>query len=194
MPTQGSAARKLERDIRVDSIRIDFSPDTDPDLSYLGEYTDRPKVIDLGAALSRGEVIQVHNGSDHRRYRYWNPCNSVASHRRELEKKGYSKGVAEEIARSYVRNDYDRMQAYDRGDWQMQGCVAKAKVSYSLPQGRRIEHFQSGGLWGIESDSDGSYLLEVAKEELFDLKNHLEVFGIPLEDFEQLAQQALGSI
>lgn len=65
----------------------------------------------------------------------------------------------------------------------MMGCTAKAEVSYSVGQGsRRSEWFTSGGLWGIESDSEQSYLSEVEQEQLNDLRSHLEQFGIAMPE------------
>jgi hypothetical protein len=42
-------------------------------------------------------------------------------------------------------------------------------------------------LWGIESDSGSDYLQEVAREELADLLQHCERFGIDCTDWDSLS-------
>ena len=41
----------------------------------------------------------------------------------------------------------------------------------------------SGGIWGIESDSDEKYLQQIEKEQLENLKQHLKQFNVNVEDF-----------
>jgi hypothetical protein len=63
----------------------------------------------------------------------------------------------------------------------MQGCHAVAIVSRPIGQGsRRLQTFQSSGLWGIESDLSDDYRREVESEQLDDLREHLAAFGIDL--------------
>ena len=40
-----------------------------------------------------------------------------------------------------------------------------------------IQRIQSGGLWGIESDSDKAYLKEIESEQLAELANELAACG-----------------
>jgi hypothetical protein len=54
------------------------------------------------------------------------------------------------------------------------GVVAHATVQL---RGYLTQQVRSGGLWGIESDSDGSYLAEVAKDELAELRKELHAMG-----------------
>lgn len=72
------------------------------------------------------------------------------------------------------------------------GIYVEAQVSYALNgpgcvgQGtRRLEWLKSGGLWGIDEDSKESYLKEVEREELADLKFHLQAFNVDVSDFEE---------
>ena len=77
-----------------------------------------------------------------------------------------------------ANQDKARLADYGAG-WWYQGCVATAYVSYSIGLGsRRCERLTSGGLWGIESDSDKSYKASVEGEQLRDLAEHLQAFGI----------------
>jgi hypothetical protein len=40
-----------------------------------------------------------------------------------------------------------------------------------------VQRIRSGGLWGIESDSDASYIAEVEQGELADLRSELKAVG-----------------
>lgn len=55
------------------------------------------------------------------------------------------------------------------------GIIAKCEVQSG--DSSTIQTLRSGGLWGVESDSDKSYLAEVATEELSSLRSELESFG-----------------
>ncbi len=89
-------------------------------------------------------------------------------------------GLPDEEIRKYCRQDYERAEALNRGEWAYIGIRAeaeivlgKATVSFSPYLAQTI---QSGGLWGIESDS-GDYLKEIATEELNSLKDELRAIG-----------------
>jgi len=83
-------------------------------------------------------------------------------------------GDTEENIRKYCRQDYKRMESFNRGDWYYLGIRADARVT--VLHGR-IQAITSGFLWGIESDSDREYLESVEKEELADLKLQLKALG-----------------
>jgi len=94
----------------------------------------------------------------------------------------------EEIEK-YIKQDRERLENYGR-TWGMIGIQAEATVSYPMENGsRRLEFFTSGGLWGIEDDCNGSYLEEVEKEELQNLKEHLQKFDIPIDNFESKIEE-----
>lgn len=105
----------------------------------------------------------------------------------------YAEVKNEKERQKYLKQDKDRLEAYNRDEWYMMGIVAEAEVSYPMDaQGnRRIERFSSGGLWGIDSDSDEKYIKEVEEEQLDDLKAHLEVFNVDTSDFKQKIQKHL---
>jgi len=90
----------------------------------------------------------------------------------------------------YEAQDAERRESYGLS-WHYIGIVAHAEVSYQYgPGSRRIERFESGGLWGIETDSEDSYLVEVATEQFSDLRRHLEVFGVDTSNFDEVASTA----
>ena len=74
-----------------------------------------------------------------------------------------------------VREDYDRTEALNRGEWSYLGIMAKAEIA--LPGSNVVQRIASGGLWGIESDSEAGYLAEVEAEELAGLRGELETIG-----------------
>lgn len=104
---------------------------------------------------------------DSREYRYFNgPIEDY-------------KGESPEDIRKYVRQDYDRMESLNNGQWCYIGIRADAEVL--VPMGEKphgvIQTITSGGLWGIESDSDSAYLDSIGKEELADLRGQLKALG-----------------
>lgn len=80
-----------------------------------------------------------------------------------------------ESAALAVDRDYENLRAWCNDEWHWIGIRAVAQVT--LDTNGVIQHLSSGGLWGIESDSDKAYFAEVAAEELADLKSTLEAAG-----------------
>jgi hypothetical protein len=142
--------------LNVDKLYIEHMPDESPDLSYLGEYSNTPAAVHIDRK-ERGE--QGRN-----EYRYFNLGHGDAD---------------------YIEQDYKRYEAYNRGEWYCIGIQAVAVVSYPTGNGnRRLETFASSVLWGIESDSDKNHMGEVEREQLNELKSHLEAFNIPLPELQ----------
>jgi hypothetical protein len=146
--------------IRIERVFIRHKIDEQPDLTNLGNYsnTNQP-----------GAIFRANAGT--REFRYFIPAMT-----------GEQTGNPDS-----PRQDFERMEAYNRGDWQSLGVFAEAIVSYpDSPNCRRTERFTSSGLWGVESDS-GDYIAEVEKEQLAELKDHLAVFCVDTSNFEELA-------
>jgi len=92
-------------------------------------------------------------------YTYFNPCNPERG-----------------------QEDYKRMKAYERDEWHMVGVFAKATIEVHTKDGDILQTITSGGLWGIESDSDPDYIeQEVGYEEYCKLIRILDALGIPEE-------------
>jgi len=72
-----------------------------------------------------------------------------------------------------AEQDYARMEALNNGQWEFIGIRACADVTI----GNTRQSIYSGGLWGIESDSEASYLKEVESEELASLRETLYELG-----------------
>lgn len=80
--------------------------------------------------------------------------------------------------RKYVAQDYARMERGNAGDWCLIGIRAEAEYSVGTSRnGYLAQEITSGGLWGIESDSEESYLKSVEDEELTDLSVQLKGIG-----------------
>lgn len=183
---------------RIEEIKIIHSPDCDTDLSFIGEYTDdmEPGII----VRQYGEFYEklpaeMERDTDGKFYRKGAP--DVPPTGREYRgfrpyAGGEKPGSADYYKYGY--QDFKHMEQIERGNLQFIGIYATAKISYSIEQGsRRIETFRSGGLWGIEEGYKGSdkYIREEEKNQLDELREHLEQFNIDLSTFDELAAEAL---
>jgi hypothetical protein len=114
-------------------------------------------------------------------YRYFNPSfNYVDSSGKALQNSAGGDTLMPEEIRKYVKQDYERMERLNAGDWCYIGIKAKAEVQIAPKTVFRdpvVQTLHSGGLWGIESDSDASYFDEIEKEELSDLRDELTAIG-----------------
>lgn len=165
------------------SVKVKVMTDDSPDTSHLGAYTDEP--ADWAIVCAEGEYLANLRAADEeyevpergREYRFFVPGAYTSD---EL--------ANDEEVQKYGREDFERMKSLDNGDWRFIGIRAVAEVS---SEHGAIQRLSSGGLWGIESDSEGSYFGEVAKEELGQLRAELEAYGVDLAEFEQLSTAAI---
>lgn len=89
-----------------------------------------------------------------------------------LEDESRYRGVPPEEARKYREQDRRRLETY--GDlWNMIGIYAEAEVDVR----GTLQRMRSGGLWGIESDSDKKHIESISKEEYDALKAILKDTG-----------------
>lgn len=184
---------------RIDSIAVKRMPDYDADTSDLGEYGDEPKQyaivaqgehegefvnslpcecghpesqhnddmiksVDVGCtaddcACDYFEQVTIERG---REYRYFNP-----------NAENYT-GEPDADIRKYCLQDYERMRDLNRGEWCYIGIRAVADVNLT---GGTIQRIHSGGLWGIESDSDPSDIRSIEREQLDELRDQLHAIG-----------------
>jgi hypothetical protein len=117
-------------------------------------------------------------------YRYFNPSFNYVT--KDNKPAG---GLTAEGIRKYVRQDYERMERFNQGSWCFVGVRAEASyvlqswgcwdTSANMFSGGcgPIQTLTSGGLFGIESDSDSKYFAEVGRWELADLKAQLLALG-----------------
>lgn len=152
-------------------VWIEHVADTCHDTSCLGEYHDT--VEEWSICRCCGEYI-ANVGEDH----------EIPSRGRECRFfRPYAGGepAGTEDYQKYGKQDYDRMESLEQGHWYYIGIVAKAE--FDMPS-RVRQILRSGGLFGIESDSDAEYFDEVAKEELAELRIDLESMGIPAKQID----------
>lgn len=145
---------------KIEKIKIRVVDEENADLSYYGEYTDRP-TSDL--AIDRKERGDWERGQ----YQYFDPART-------------------EDGPQGVEQDYRRMEAFNRGDWHMVGIYAEATVLVPDGSGNfTIQEVRSGGLYGIESDVGMDYRQETARDEISNLVDQLEAFGLKKADVEK---------
>lgn len=135
--------------IKLIKVWTESRTEDQPDLSHLGEYTND--------GSKAGAIARENCGS--REYRFFVPAMT-----------GEETGNLES-----PRQDFERMEAYNRGDWCMIGICAKAEVVLT---GNAVQTIHSGGLWGVESDSGDEYLNTVKEEEADALAAELAALGV----------------
>lgn len=114
---------------------------------------------DYSNSAHEGAIDRQANGDCGRgEYRFFNPANP-----------------------EYAEQEYQRMEAYHRGSWCCIGIRAEAVIQTSDGVCNSIS---SGGLWGIESDSDDRYLEEIAREELAALRGTLAELGFSADEID----------
>jgi hypothetical protein len=130
-------------------VRFQREIDTDPDLSYLGKYTSKHEE----GAIDRQERGDMGRNE----YRYFVPAMT-----------GEETGNPDS-----PEQDYQRAEDYNKQGWCMMGVFAAAKIEVNGV----CSIIRSGGLWGIESDSEESYFQEVEQEEFAQLEGQLQELG-----------------
>jgi hypothetical protein len=134
----------------------------------VGELLDEIDACDCG---ERGDM-------ERNEYRFFNPSFNYITKADDPED-----GLTVEEVRKYVRQDYERMERLHRGGWCYLGIRAEAQVIANVQTAGPgkwhgvVQRVSSGGLWGIESDSERSYIEETQKEELSELKKELLAMG-----------------
>ena len=83
--------------------------------------------------------------------------------------------------RKYALQDKKRLEAYYNGEWCFIGIQAKAEIRINGIS----QTISSGGLWGIESDSDEEYFDEVFEEQKEELKDNLLELGFTEKEIAQ---------
>ena len=157
-------------------LRVEYIFDQDADLSFMGEYSD---------SWSEGAIDRKEKGdADRGELQYWIPGPNHYPHNPKnwdhVKKAVKAKVIKEfgslgEADHAYMMRDYERMEAFNRGDWHMMGiAVTVIKGEFDIKdivvtgtlqiQGAEVG---SASLWGIESDSDTSYV-ESVEDELID--------------------------
>lgn len=96
-----------------------------------------------------------------------------------LEQDYNDPSIPPEEAAKYQQQDAERLETYG-ALWYMTGIYAQASIIRIYPTGghQYVADARSGGLWGVESDSDPEYFQSIAQEQLAELRDILTDMGI----------------
>ena len=176
--------------LKIESITLVMEEDTNGDASTLGEWTD--DLDDWNIVRATGQCVKEMTDQG----TIGPVCVTEFPPRGSFFRcfKPYAGGEkpGTKEYKKYGLQDWKRMEALNKCEWNYIGIHAEAVVSYPCrtSDARRMETLRSSGLWGIESDAGKTYFLSVVKEELADLRSHLAAFGVVLLDFDGLAKTA----
>lgn len=159
-------------------------PDDCPDTSYLGTYSAK---AETQWAIDRQEREDMERNE----YRYWNPCNHTPpgleanwSHvpneqiAKAIKSHGNRKQAIRALDLKYIEEDYQRHEAFNRGEWDSIGVRAAVELPIPYGKDRILTRIESPGLWGIESDSGEKYFDSVFQEESNILADMLAELGV----------------
>jgi hypothetical protein len=169
------------------SFLIEWYYDNDPDVSYLGEGTDKPKwdgpVYDRwtehlwvsgtwydknGRALTESDYEDVEASGDRRSYRYIVGFQHPGTAKEfddcpQLHPEILAKhGDLDQASRTYCFEDAKRLNDYFANQWWVIGCQVTLTVDG--------EELAQDSLWGIESDAEESYRKEIENERISECK------------------------
>ena len=140
---------------KIYSFKIVRVPDYDADLSYLGTFDD----------VAKSDLAVEHEPGNPRVLHWFNPQPGTVE----------TKDQAEQV--------YDRMVAYEKGEWGMVSVKAIATIGTS-DDGKvwLSNEIQSDGVHGVEDDMDSA---DIETEEAEQLISTLKSLGITREEIEE---------
>lgn len=132
--------------------------DDSPDLSFIGEFSDTP---------GKGAIDhRARSGEGNRTFQYFNPANP-----------------------EYAEQEYKRMMEFERCEVGHIGIKAEATIWLDAGgDAKKMQIISSGGLWGIESDSEPSYFKEIEADQIEELRGYLEQLNVDMSNFDALAK------
>lgn len=137
-------------------VKIKWETDENPDLSFLGEYTNEESEGTLDRA-KHGVRVGDHQCRFFRPANHWphNPknWNSVSGEEKAEVIKKY--GSLRNTDLHYAVEDMKRMEDFEAGKWSMEGCVVTVRIG-------ALE--ASDSLWGVESDSSDDHRKEIERD------------------------------
>ena len=145
----------MNKNMRIDSITLYIVEDDNPDL---GDLDRTAEDYDSGDASIWDDIPEGDKA-------------------KLIEKFGSIYAVSE----IFARIDQARLKEYIAGELATLGIYAEAKVSQPMMSGggpRRVDTFNSSGLWGVASDLGADDLWAEMKEQIWDLRGHLERIGV----------------
>jgi hypothetical protein len=193
------AMKQAKRILRIGVARL---PDDSPDTSWLGEYSNQPEGDYSIDRAHDPDCLHNDPTTDFTQTHDWDEsqgmclkceatdcseicpewtcdCNNdgdVYWNRREyryFNTSGNYKGKPLADIVTYTKQDYARMERLNAGDWYFIGIRACADITIDDTK----QSIYSSGLWGIESDSEESYLKEEEANQLAELRTTLYELG-----------------
>jgi hypothetical protein len=112
------------------------------------------------------------NGGDMGRneYQFFNPSFNYV----DKDGNALKENTPEEV-RKYTRQDYERMESLNAGQWCYLGIRADAEIQ--LTKDGPLQDVTSGGLWGVESDAGRADMEETEQEQMHELRGQLLALG-----------------
>ena len=202
-------------DIKIESIKVHQKIDKNPDISFIGEYTDKyndwyicrhcekylidaekpnlileaieSRIYDLENELEdepqnlkkekalkvlekRFDNIEPHDcPNSHREYNYFIPYAG-----------GEKPGTKE--YKEYGMQDFKRMEQLTNDIWCFTYIYAEAKILID----NNYQTITSMAINSVESDSGDSYIQDLIKEELADLKRTLTALNVNMSQWVEL--------
>lgn len=153
---------------RILNVTIKRMLDSDPDTSWMGEFSghaDTQFAIDHQNRMGSNRVHQWFNSGSVESFApeaSWIPAD--VQNKRQYWHDAMTKNAEQ---------DYARMCALSDGLFEFIGVRADAKIVI----GNLCQTTTSGGLWGIESDSEEAYLREEEENQLAELRDVLKELG-----------------
>jgi len=164
------------KDAHCSTVKNRTDAEKEIDMDIWSSYDDAEDIcIDASTEIEEECTCGFSGHWDNRTYRYFNPSFNY------VDAKGRAKDLTPDEVRKYARQDYERMEGLNSQQWGFIGIRAEADVL--IPTGATAngcfvsQEITSGGLWGIESDSDAGHFAEVEKEELAELEAQLHAIG-----------------
>lgn len=148
--TAATRPRKADPEVLLSAkFSVRWECDDNPDTSHWGEYTDQWKEgaidrVKLGDTdgLASFKYFVSTNHAVH------NPKNWEHVNGKDKQKVIQEFGSLKNADRHYAREDYRRMEEFNRGEWRYEGCVVTVRIG-------NLEAEDS--LWGVESDAGEEY-------------------------------------
>jgi len=140
------------------------------DTPYVSDCADAVEV--LGDSLDAIAECDCGERGDMERneYRYFNPSFNYV----DKDGKAKPENTPEEVQK-YTRQDYERMESLNAGQWCYLGIRADAQIQ--LTKEGPLQDMTSGGLWGVESDAGREHTEEIEGEQLTELRGQLLALG-----------------
>lgn len=163
---------------KIENIIVEHILDEYADTSFIGEYTDK---LEAGVIIRNCSKFYEDCSDEEIEEAYENR----PGRNEYIGFKPYAGGeqVGTKNYKEYGKQDYKRIEQLNKGNFCFIGIKAKANIYFEYKGYNQYQEITSGGLWGIESDSDKSYIEEVEKQELEDLKTQLENLNVDISNF-----------